>query len=117
MINTTQLSKLLVETLQEHKALQITELDVTELTDMADHMIICSATSKRHASSIADKLITKSKEAGVKPLGVEGKEESEWILIDLQDIIVHVMLPEIRDFYSLEKLWSMTEEARKQYVD
>jgi len=115
MTNTTQFSKLVVKTLEDNKALQITELDVTELTDITDRMIICSATSTLHASSIADKLVTTSKQAGVKPLGVEGKEESEWILIDLQDIIVHIMLPEIRRFYSLEKLWSKTEEARKQY--
>ncbi|WP_423064186.1 ribosome silencing factor [Candidiatus Paracoxiella cheracis] len=116
-MNTEKLAKLIIDTLEDHKALQITELDVTELTDIVDRMIICSATSKRHANALADNLIMKSKEAGIKPLGVEGEEESEWILIDLHDIIVHIMLPEIRDFYSLEKLWSMTEEARKQYVE
>lgn len=110
-MNAEKLAKLLVDTLECHKALQITELDVTELTDITDRMIICSATSKRHANSMADKLTAKSKETGVKPLGVEGKDESDWILIDLQDVIVHIMLPEIRDFYNLEKLWGMARKS------
>lgn len=115
-MNTAALAKLVVNTLEDHKALQITELDVTELTDITDRMIICSATSTRHAHSIADNLITTAKASGVKPLGVEGEEASEWILIDLQDVVVHVMLPEIRAFYSLEKLWGMTEAIRKEYA-
>ena len=106
-----QLAQLLVRTLDDHKALQITDLDVTPLTDITDHMIICSATSKRHANALADKVISQSKTNGIRPLGVEGEEKAEWILIDLQDVIIHIMLPEVRDFYSLEKLWSITEVA------
>lgn len=107
-METIKFAKLVTDTLDEYKALQITDLDVTMLTDIADRVIICSATSRRHASALADKVIRRVKENGVQPLGVEGKMEAEWILIDLCDIIVHIMLPEIRDFYSLEKLWIMT---------
>ena len=116
-MNTEELTKLVINVLDDHKAFQITELDVTELTDITDRMIICSATSKRHASTMADKVITQSKQQGVRPLGVEGEDQAEWILIDLQDVIVHIMLPEMREFYSLEKLWSIAETARAQNED
>lgn len=116
-MNTEQLTELVIKTLDDQKALQITNLDITPLTDMADRMIICSATSRRHASAIAEKVIRHVKKAGLRPLGVEGEDTGEWILIDLQDIIVHVMLPEAREFYSLEKLWSMTETLRQANED
>ena len=115
MIKAAKFAQLLIDTLDDHKAIQITEIDVTSLTDVADRMIICSASSRRHASALADKVITISKENQVQPLGVEGLQEAEWILIDLQDIIVHIMLPETRDFYSLEKLWQVAETARQGY--
>ncbi|ACJ18746.1 ribosome silencing factor [Coxiella burnetii] len=114
-MKSAELANLVINTLDEHKALQITDLDVTALTDLMDRMIVCSATSKRHASALADKVIRRAKENGIRPLGVEGEAEAEWILIDLYDVIVHIMLPEVRDFYSLEKLWSVTETARQQY--
>lgn len=112
-----ELVKLVINTLDEQKGLQISDLDVTALTDLADHVIICSATSKRHANTLTDKVIRRAKENGVRPLGVEGETEAEWILIDLHDVIVHIMLPEVRNFYSLEKLWSMAENARQRYED
>ena len=111
-MRTVELAKLVTDTLDEHKALQIDNLDVTMLTNIADHMIICSATSRRHAGTLADKVIRRAQKNGVQALGVEGKAEAEWILIDFSDIIVHVMLPEVRDFYSLEKLWSMATVMR-----
>lgn len=104
-----ELAQLVTNTLDEHRALQINNLDVTTLTDIADYVIICSATSRRHATTLADKVIRRVKENNVRPLGIEGEMEAEWILIDLFDIVVHIMLPEIRDFYSLEKLWNMTK--------
>lgn len=108
-MKTRTLTQPLVDTLNENKALQIIELNISPLTDIADYMIICTATSKRHAHALMDKLIATSKSMGISPLGVEGAETAEWILIDLGDAIVHIMLPEVRDFYALEKLWSTPE--------
>ena len=99
------LIKIIVDTLDERQGLHIRDLDITALNDLADHFIICSATSKRHANALADKVIRRVKKNGVWPLGVESDTGAEWILIDLHDIIVHIMLPEVRDFYDLEKLW------------
>jgi ribosome-associated protein len=112
-----KLEKIVVTALEDYKALEITVLDVSEITSVADVMIICSATSKRHAQSIAENVTVKAKAAGFKPLGVEGEETGEWILIDLGDVIVHVMLKASRDFYSLEKLWASAESIRKKYSD
>ncbi|QTS83884.1 ribosome silencing factor [Coxiella endosymbiont of Amblyomma nuttalli] len=108
-MKTIELVKLITDTLAEYKALQITDLNVTTLTDIADHVIICSSISRRHAGGLADKIIHRVKESDVRPLGIEGKATAEWILIDLCDIVVHIMLPKIRNFYSLEQLWSTTE--------
>ena len=104
-----ELANLVVDVLDEHKALQIANLDVTALTNLMDRMIICSSISQRHANALAGKVIRRVKVNGIRPLSVEGESEAKWILIDLHDVIVHIMLPEIRGFYSLEKLWSVTE--------
>lgn len=108
-----QLSQLVVKTLEDNKANHIQELDVTRLTDITDCLIICSALSTRHVDALKDKVVEAVKAAGLRPLSVDGESDSGWVLIDLQDMIVHIMLPETREFYSLEKLWSMTESARK----
>ena len=110
-----ELAKIIIDTLNKHKGLQISDLDVTALTDLADRVVICSATSKRHASALANKAIRRAKEIGVCPLGVEGDNEAEWILIDLYDVIVHIMLLEVRNFYSLEKLWDVAESACRHH--
>jgi ribosome-associated protein len=80
-------------------------LDVRELTDIADAMIVASGTSDRHVRAIAQRVAEKAREAGQRPLGIEGERDGEWVLVDLQDVLLHVMLPRVREFYSIEQLW------------
>jgi ribosome-associated protein len=97
----------ITQTLTDLKAKDITVLDVHSLTNVMDAMVICTATSTRHASSVADKLITAMKAVGIRPFNsVEDQTETGWILVDLLDVVVHIMLAETREFYQLEKLWA-----------
>lgn len=120
MSNTTQSHKLpgveerverLLETtiraLEDMKAVDIRVIDVREQTSITDIMVIASGTSTRHIKAIAENVELEAKKIGVQPLGVEGEKGSEWILIDLVDVVVHVMMPAVREFYALEKLWSV----------
>lgn len=113
-MNTATLSAFLVAVLQDHKALDVVAINVSQLTDIAERLIISSATSKTHARSLADNLLSSAKKAHIPALGIEGETESEWILIDLDRVIIHIMLSEIRDFYSLEKLWQPTELSKQR---
>ena len=97
--------------LDDMKAVNVKVLDVRGLTDIADTMIIASGNSDRHVRSIADRVVEKTKAAGFRPLGTEGERDGEWVLVDLQDIILHVMLPRVREFYGLERLWDNGTEA------
>jgi ribosome-associated protein len=91
--------------LDDMKAVNMRVLDVRGLTDIADTMVIASGNSDRHVRSIAERVVEKAKAAGFRPLGTEGARDGEWVLVDLQDLIVHVMLPRVREFYGLERLW------------
>jgi ribosome silencing factor RsfS/YbeB/iojap len=109
---TAALKALVINALDDMKALEIKVLDVRGLTDVADTMVIASGTSDRHVRSVAQKLVERTKAAGFRPHGVEGQQDSDWVLIDLNEMIVHVMLPRVREFYGLEKLWDMTTTKR-----
>jgi ribosome-associated protein len=87
------------------KARDIIEINVEDKSTITDMLIVCSGNSKRHVSSIAENLVVEMKAANMPPLSVEGKESGEWVLVDLGDVVVHVMQDETRDFYQLEKLW------------
>jgi ribosome-associated protein len=91
--------------LAELKAVDVRSLDVRGITDITDTMVVASGTSDRHVKSIADRVVQRCKEAGFRPYGMEGERDGEWVLLDLQDIVLHVMLPRVREFYALEKLW------------
>ncbi len=112
-----QLLKLILSILEDMKAVEITTIDVHKITDITDNMVICSGTSSRHTQSIANRLIMKMKDAGIQPVGIEGEDLGEWILVDLGDAIVHIMLPKTREFYSLEKLWTTAEQVRHAHAN
>jgi ribosome-associated protein len=107
------LTRIAVAALEDMKAVNVKVLDVRKLTDVTDTMIVATGNSDRHVKSIADRLVDRCREAGHRPFGVEGQREGEWVLVDLQDLVVHVMLPRIREFYGLEKLWDMRPAQRE----
>lgn len=105
-----QLLKLVENVLDERKAHQIKTLDVRGKTSITDYMVVATATSSRHAQSLCEYVIEKVKENGMHPMGVEGQPGSDWVLLDLGDVVVHVMTGQAREFYQLEKLWSVDAE-------
>jgi ribosome-associated protein len=109
---TEQLQQLVLSILEEQKALDIKTLDVSGQNPLTDRFVIASGNSTRHVKSMAGKLIEAAKATGTQPLGIEGEREAQWILVDLNDIIVHLMLPQARAFYNLEKLWEVAREHR-----
>ncbi len=108
------LSEIVVNALEDLKANNLVVMDVREQSDVMDTMVLASGTSNRHVKSLAQNVVEDAKEAGFQPLGVEGTETAEWVLVDFGEIVVHVMLPATRDFYDLEKLWSVTPGNRNQ---
>ena len=94
----------------EIKAVDVVDIDVRGRSSVCDFMVIASGTSSRHVKSIADEVVKHAKKLGCQPLGVEGEREAEWVLVDLGDVIVHVMLPRVREFYALERLWTVGDE-------
>lgn len=108
----TDLLPRVLEALDDLKARNVATLDVREVTSVTDTMVIASGTSGQHAKAISDYLVESMKAQGHDPLGVEGKEVADWILVDLGDVLVHVMSPASREFYDLERLWSMPADTR-----
>jgi ribosome-associated protein len=96
--------------LERIKARDIREIDVRGRASFADLLVVASGTSTTHVKAIADEVIKHAKKIGTMPLGVEGAREAEWVLVDLGDIVVHVMLPRVREFYALERLWTVGAE-------
>jgi len=106
---------LAVDALDELKAIDLKVLDVRELTSVTDYMVIASGNSDRQVKALADNLVQKAKNGGHRPLGIEGDQAAEWVLVDLVDVVVHVMSPNTRETYQLEKLWSQPAvEAEQQ---
>ena len=98
------------EALAELKAQDVVEIDVRGKSSVCDYMVVASGTSTRHVKSVADEVVRFAKKLDVMPLGVEGEREAEWVLVDLADVVVHVMLPRVREFYALERLWTVGDQ-------
>ncbi|MDH5387597.1 MAG: ribosome silencing factor [Gammaproteobacteria bacterium] len=103
--------------LEDLKAEDIVELDVMGKTSVADTIFVASGNSGRHVRSIANNVVMESKHAGNQPLGVEGEADADWVLVDLGDVVVHVMQAQAREFYDLEGLWKVTIEERQNMQD
>jgi ribosome-associated protein len=113
-MQTDKLKDTALRALEDLKAINVAEFDVRDMTSVTDYMIVASGTSDRHVKSLANAVVVACKRAGFAPLGVEGEREGEWVLVDLGDVVVHVMQPRTREFYALEKLWSVTEANREK---
>jgi len=106
------LAQVVLDALADMKAVDVKALDVRGITDITDTMVVAGGTSDRHVKSIADRVVQRCKEAGFRPYGMEGERDGEWVLLDLQDLVLHVMLPRVREFYALEKLWEGSAARR-----
>ena len=102
-----RLLEIVLTALDDMKGVDVRVIDVRELTSITDRMVIVSGTSTRHVKALAENVALQAKQHGYQPLGIEGENTAEWVLVDLADVVVHIMMPEIRDFYALEKLWSV----------
>lgn len=110
----TPLSLHIIEAIESIKANNLVEIEVSQLTDVTDKLIIASGTSSRHVKSIANHLIAEMKKQHIQPVGVEGQDSGEWILVDFGDIVVHIMLPEAREFYAIEQLWALPKQEKNK---
>lgn len=108
-----QLKLLVIDALEDIKAEDITVLDVTEMTDFTDFMIIATGKSSRQVKALANEVSVQAKAAGIKPLGVEGEDAGEWALVDLGDVIAHIMTAQTRATYNLEKLWRVENAVNR----
>jgi ribosome-associated protein len=103
---TIELNTLITEALDDLKAQEVVTLNVKDLSDVTDTLVIASGTSTRHVKSLADNVIEEGKKQGFRPIGVEGLDAADWVLVDYGETVVHVMLPQARQFYDLENLWA-----------
>ncbi len=110
MLDPIAIKDAVVDAIEDIKGFDITVLDVTKLTSMTNYMVVCSANSTRQTKAIADNVHVKLKEQGVEPRGAEGAGDGEWVLVDLDDVIVHIMTPTTRAYYNLEQLWGSNEK-------
>jgi ribosome-associated protein len=111
-LTSDQLRDLVISALEDLKAIDIQQISVAGQNPLTDLFVIASGNSSRHVKSMAEKLVLKAKAAGCAPLGVEGARQGEWVLVDLNDVVVHLMLPQKRAFYNLEKLWEASTLQR-----
>jgi ribosome-associated protein len=105
-LSAKKILQVIQDTLEDAKAKDVIMLDVSKISDFTDCMVVASGTSNRHVTSVADKVVDKLRELGLRPIGMEGLKTGDWALVDFGDVVVHVMREQIRDFYNLEKLWS-----------
>jgi ribosome-associated protein len=103
-----QLERLILTSLDTHKAEDIVSIDLTGKSDFADRMVVASGTSARHVGSLADRVVEALKQAGYEHVPVEGKDSCDWVLVDAGDIVVHIFHPDARNYYNLEKMWSVS---------
>lgn len=113
MLELEDMKLAVIDALEDIKAFDITVMDVRKLTSMTNYMIVASANSTRQAKAIADNVREKMRKKGVPLRGTEGEKDGEWVLVDLDDIVVHVMIPTARAYYNLEQLWGETENRRQ----
>jgi len=109
-----KLKNFVTECLNDSKALDLVMIDVHEITTLTDAMIICTGRSSRHVTSIAQSLVTAAKKAKLSYINIEGEKEGEWVIVDLADIVIHIMQRETREFYNLEDLWEPVEQFRER---
>ena len=112
MLTTEEKTQAVIAALEDIKAANITVIDTSKLSSLFDRMVIASAASKRQTKALADNVVVKLKERGEEVLGGEGGDSGEWILVDLNELLVHIMQPAVRDYYNLEELWSKAQAAR-----
>ena len=112
MLNLEEKIKAIVSALEDIKAVDITVIDTSKRSTLFDRMVIASANSTRQTKALADSVVVKLKEQGEEVLGREGEDSGEWVLVDLGDVLVHIMQPAIRAYYNLEELWSKAQAAR-----
>jgi ribosome-associated protein len=109
-----ELKDLVIQALEDVKGQEIVCMDVSELTDITDFMVVVSGGTNRQVKALVNNVVEEAKKSGVNPIGVEGQEPGDWVLVDLADVIVHVMVPKVRQYYDLERLWSMTPSKSEE---